>query len=116
MRLRPVLDGFAAHGLPTDPGGMVNKAELIEAVAARADLKKAEATRAVEALFDAEGVIVEALRSGAKVQVTGFGTFQAKHREARTGRDPRTGDSIQIKAATVPGFKAGQAFKDALNR
>ena len=85
----------------------MNKAELIEAVAERADLKKAEATKAVEALFDGSGIIVETLKSGAKVQVTGFGTFQAKDRAARTGRDPRTGAPIQIKAATVPSFKAG---------
>jgi DNA-binding protein HU-beta len=96
-------------------GGSVNKAELIEAVAERADLKKAEATRVVEALFDGNGIIVGALKGGAKVQITGFGSFQAKDRAARTGRDPRTGAAIQIKAATVPSFKAGQVFKDALN-
>lgn len=94
----------------------VNKAELIEMVAARADLKKAEATRAIEALFDGDGVIVDALRKGGKVQVTGFGTFQARNRPARTGRNPQTGAAIEIKAATVPTFKPGQVFKDALNR
>lgn len=94
----------------------MNKAELVEAVAERAGLKKADATRAIEALFDADGVIVGALKGGAKVQVTGFGTFQAKDRPARTGRDPRTGAAIQIAAATVPSFKAGQVFKDALNK
>jgi DNA-binding protein HU-beta len=94
----------------------VNKAELIEAVAARADLKKAEATRVIEALFDDYGVVVQTLRSGGKVQVTGFGTFQAKARPARTGRNPQTGQTIEIKAATVPSFKPGQGFKDALNK
>lgn len=93
----------------------MNKAELIEAVGSRAGLSKADATRAVEALFDGDGVIVRTLKQGDKVQVTGFGTFQAKDRAARTGRDPRTGAAIQIKAATVPSFKAGQVFKDALN-
>jgi len=94
---------------------VVNKAELIEAVAERANLKKAEAARAVEVLFDADGVIAAALRRRDKVQVTGFGTFQAKDRPARTGRDPRSGATIQIKASTVPTFKAGQVLKDALN-
>ncbi len=93
----------------------MNKAELVEAVADKTGLRKADATRAIEALFDADGVIVGALKGGDKVQVTGFGTFQAKDRPARTGRDPRTGAAIQIKAATVPSFKPGQVFKDALN-
>jgi len=93
----------------------VNKAELIEAVADRTDLKKADAARAVEALFDGNGVIVDVLRKGEKVQLTGFGTFQVKARPARTGRNPRTGEAIAIAAANVPAFKPGQVFKDALN-
>jgi len=93
----------------------VNKAELIEAVASRANLSKADAGRAVEALFSADGIVAEALKGGDRVQVTGFGTFQARERAARTGRDPRTGKEIQIKAANVPAFKPGQALKDALN-
>lgn len=102
---------------PSDQArGTVNKAELIDSVASRAGLSKADATRVIEALFDADGIIVGTLKRREKVQVTGFGTFQAKDRAARTGRDPRTGAPIQIKAATVPSFKAGQVFKDALNR
>lgn len=93
----------------------MNKAELIEAVADRADLKKADAARVVEALFDGNGVIVDVLRKGQKVQLTGFGTFQVKARPARTGRNPRTGEAIAIAAANVPAFKPGQVFKDALN-
>lgn len=93
----------------------MNKAELIEAVASRLDMAKTDATRAVEALFGTDGIIVETLRRGDKVQITGFGSFQAKQRAARTGRDPRTGNAIQIKASTQPTFKAGQGFKDALN-
>lgn len=93
----------------------MNKAELIEAIGSRTDLNKADATRVLEALFAADGIIVQTLRRKDKVQVTGFGTFQAKERSARTGRDPRTGAAIAIKAATVPSFKAGQVFKDALN-
>jgi len=93
----------------------VNKAELIEAVADKTDLRKADAARVVEALFDANGVIVDTLRKGDKIQLTGFGTFQVKARPARTGRNPRTGESIDIAAANVPAFKPGQVFKDALN-
>jgi DNA-binding protein HU-beta len=93
----------------------VNKAELIESVAASADLKKAEAQRVIEALFDGNGVIAKTLSGGGKVQITGFGTFQARARPARTGRNPQTGAEIQIPAATVPAFKPGQGLKDALN-
>ena len=60
-------------------------------------------------------VVTDTLKSDNQVTLVGFGTFLAKKREARTGRNPRTGESIQIKASTVPAFKAGKAFKDALN-
>ncbi len=93
----------------------MNKVELIEALSSRANLSKADAGRAVDALFNGEGVIASELRGGGRVQVTGFGTFQVRDRAARTGRDPRTGAAIQIKAAKVPAFKAGQVLKDALN-
>jgi DNA-binding protein HU-beta len=94
----------------------VNKTELIDTLAADTGLSKADAQRAVEAMFGDDGVIVKALRRGDKVQITGFGTFAARKRAARTGRDPRTGGTIQIAAATVPAFKVGQAFKDSVNR
>ncbi len=93
----------------------MNKVELVEALASRANLSKADAGRAVEALFNGDGVIAGEMRSGGRVQITGFGTFQVRDRAARTGRDPRTGTPIQIKAAKVPAFKAGQVLKDALN-
>ncbi|MGD8726272.1 MAG: HU family DNA-binding protein [Gemmatimonadales bacterium] len=93
----------------------MNKTELIEALASKAGLSKADAGRTVEALFGDDGLIVGTLKGGDRVQVTGFGTFVARKRAARQGRDPRTGGTIEIKAATLPGFKAGQAFKDALN-
>ncbi len=93
----------------------MNKVELIEALASRANLSKADAGRAVEALFNGDGVIAGEMRSGSRVQITGFGTFQVRDRAARTGRDPRTGAPIQIKAAKVPAFKAGQVLKNALN-
>ena len=93
----------------------MNKTEMIDALASESGLSKADATRAIESLFGGDGLIAKELRNGAKVQITGFGTFQARKRAARTGRDPRTGDAIQIKAATLPSFKAGQGLKDAVN-
>jgi len=93
----------------------VNKTELIEALASQAGLSKADAGRAVEALFGDDGLIAATLRKGDRVQITGFGTFVARKRAARTGRDPRSGAEIEIRAANVPAFKPGQALKDALN-
>ncbi len=90
----------------------MNKAELIDAVADAADLSKASAGRAVDAAIDA---ITGALKSGDNVTLVGFGTFTVRSRAARTGRNPRTGEEIQIKASKVPGFKAGKALKDAIN-
>jgi DNA-binding protein HU-beta len=90
----------------------MNKAELIEAVADSADLSKADATRAVDAVLDS---ITGALKQGNTVSLVGFGTFSVKHRAARTGRNPRTGETIQISASNVPGFKAGKGLKDAVN-
>ena len=94
----------------------MNKAELVEALASRANLSKADAGRAIDSLFNGDGVIASAMKGGERVQITGFGTFQARDRAARTGRDPRTGAAIQIKAAKVPAFKAGQVLKDTLNK
>jgi len=96
-------------------GYRVNKTELIEALASQAGLSKADAGRAVEALFGDDGLIAGTLRKGDRVQITGFGTFVARKRAARTGRDPRSGAEINISAANVPAFKPGQALKDALN-
>jgi DNA-binding protein HU-beta len=90
----------------------VNKSELIDAIAAAADLPKASATRALDAVVDS---ITESLQKGDPVALVGFGTFAVKHRAARAGRNPQTGATIQIKAANVPGFKAGKALKDAVN-
>ncbi len=90
----------------------MNKTGLIEVVAEQADLSKAAATRAVDAVVNA---VTEALREGEQVSLVGFGTFSVRERAARTGRDPRTGKSIQIKASKVPGFKSGKALKDAVN-
>jgi DNA-binding protein HU-beta len=90
----------------------VNKSELIDAVAASADLSKAAAGRALDAMVES---ITGALKEGDQVVLVGFGTFSVKERAARTGRNPQTGDPIQIAAATVPSFKAGKALKDAVN-
>lgn len=90
----------------------MNKAELIEAVADAAELNKAVATRAVEAVLNG---ITEALKKGEQVALVGFGTFEVRERAARTGRNPQTGESIDIKAAKAPAFKAGKALKDAVN-
>jgi DNA-binding protein HU-beta len=90
----------------------MNKAELIDAVAASANLSKADAGRAIDAVVDA---VAKSLKRGQQVAVVGFGTFSVKHRAARQGRNPRTGETIQIAASNVPGFKAGKALKDAVN-
>lgn len=90
----------------------MNKGELIESVASQANLSKADAGRAVDAII---GAISGALQAGGDVSLVGFGTFKVKSRAARMGRNPRTGETIQIKASKVPGFKAGKALKDAVN-
>jgi len=90
----------------------VNKSELIEAVAASADLPKAAAARVIDAMID---TITESLQKSEPVVLVGFGTFGTKERAARTGRNPQTGATIEIKAAKVPGFKPGKALKDAVN-
>ena len=90
----------------------MNKGELIDAVAASAGLSKSEATKAVDGVLDS---ITRTLAGGGSVSLVGFGTFSVKSRAARMGRNPRTGESIQIAASKVPGFKAGKALKDAVN-
>ena len=90
----------------------MNKAELVDSVASSANLSKAAAGRAVDAMLSS---ISGALSNGQQVAIVGFGTFSVKHRAARAGRNPRTGESIQIAASNVPGFKAGKALKEAVN-
>ncbi|MFV1982484.1 MAG: HU family DNA-binding protein [Thiohalomonadales bacterium] len=90
----------------------MNKAELIEAVAEKNEMTKAAATRAVDSVL---GTITETLVSGDQVTLVGFGTFQVRDRAARVGRNPRTGEAIDIKASKIPSFKAGKALKDAVN-
>ena len=94
----------------------MNKSELTQKLAERSNLSKADASRAVDALFSVEdGIIAKALKSGEKVQITGFGSFETRRREARTGRNPRTGKEIKIKASNSAAFRAGKGLKDAVN-
>ena len=90
----------------------MNKQELIENIAASADITKAAAGRALDSVIDS---ITGSLKQGDSVVLVGFGTFATKHRAARIGRNPQTGEPIQIKAARVPSFKAGKALKDSVN-
>lgn len=90
----------------------MNKGEFVGAVAEAAEMTKADADRAVEAVFK---VVKKALKSGDSISLVGFGTFSVRKRAARTGRNPRTGDTIKIKASKVPAFKAGKGLKDAIN-
>src|SRR3569623_1386050 len=92
-------------------GTRVNKSELIDAVAESADISKVAASRAVDALVDS---ITKALRNNDQVTLVGFGTFSVRQREARSGRNPQTGETIDITAAKIPTFKAGKGLKDAV--
>ena len=90
----------------------MNKSELVDSIAADAGLTKADAGRALDAFVDS---VTKALKKGDSVSLVGFGTFTVRHRAARTGRNPRTGQTIQIAASNNPAFKAGKALKDAVN-
>ena len=90
----------------------MNKTELVAAVAEQAGLSKKDAEAAVKAFTD---VVAEALKAGDKIQLVGFGTFEVSERAAREGRNPQTGEAMQIAASKSPKFKAGKALKDALN-
>ena len=90
----------------------MNKSERIDAIADAADISKAAAGRALDGMTDA---ITDALKKGDTVSLVGFGTFSVRERAAREGRNPRTGETIKIKASKNPAFKAGKALKDAVN-
>ena len=90
---------------------MANKAELISEVAVKTQLTKKEVSAAVEALLSS---IQEDLAKGDKVQLIGFGTFEVRHRAARKGRNPQTGEDIEIPASQIPAFKPGKALKDTI--
>jgi DNA-binding protein HU-beta len=90
----------------------MNKNELIGAVAEVSGLTRADATKAVEGVFD---TITAALKSGEEVRLVGFGSFSVARRKASTGRNPRTGEPLEIKASAQPKFKAGKVLKDSVN-
>lgn len=90
----------------------MNKTELIEHIAAQADISKAAAGRSLDALI---GAVTSTLKKGRPVTLVGFGTFDVTTRAARTGRNPRTGEAIEIETAKVPKFRPGKALKDAVN-
>jgi len=90
----------------------MNKSEMIDAIAEGADISKAAAGRALDSVINA---VTDTLKKGETVNLIGFGTFEVRDRKARTGRNPQTGATIQIKAAKSPAFKAGKALKDAVN-
>ena len=92
-------------------GKSVNKAQLVDAIASVADMSKAQATRALDATIEA---ITKALKHGDSVSLVGFGTWTVKRRQARMGRNPRTGATLQIPAANVPSFRAGKSLKDSV--
>jgi len=87
----------------------LNKTDLIAKVAELTDLSKKDATKAVDAVFDA---ISDALQTGDKVQLVGFGNFEVRERQARKGRNPQTGEEIDIPASKMPAFKPGKSLKD----
>lgn len=89
----------------------MNKTELIQAVSEKTQMTKKDANQAVEAVFDA---ISEALANGEKVQLVGFGNFEIRERSARKGRNPQTGEVIDIAASKIPAFKAGKALREGL--
>ena len=90
----------------------MNKSELVSAIATKSGLTKADSARALDGFIDA---VSESLTNGEPVTLIGFGTFEVRERAARSGRNPRTGEVIEIKAAKKPAFKAGKALKDAVN-
>jgi DNA-binding protein HU-beta len=93
----------------------MNKSDLLDALADATGLTKADAGHAVDAMFSPDsGIIAKALKDKKRVQITGFGTFESKFRKARQGRNPRTGQTIQISATHTPAFRAGKGLKDAI--
>jgi DNA-binding protein HU-beta len=94
----------------------VTKQEIVQALAQRLGLSRAQAAAAVDALFARDGIIAGELKKGGRIQIAGFGNFEIRKRAARRGRDPRTGTEIAIKASMVPAFRAGKALKDLIAR
>lgn len=94
----------------------MNRAELVETLMDRTELSRKEANNVVSAMFHpSEGIIARALKKGDRIAITGFGVFGVRKRNARTARNPQTGDAIKVAAAKVPGFKAGTSLKAMVN-
>lgn len=91
----------------------MNKTELVAAIAEKAELSKKDSEKALKAFIE---VVTEELQKGEKVQLVGFGTFEVRAREARMGKNPRTGEEIKIAASKVPAFKAGTPLKKIVNK
>ena len=106
------MDSFINYRMNNLKGNTVNKSQLVDQIAENADISKAAAGRALDALVE---TVTETLKSGDQVTLVGFGSFIVRERAARTGRNPKTGEAIEISAAKVPAFKAGKALKDACN-
>lgn len=92
----------------------MNKTELANAVAQQTGLNQAAARKVIDALFGTDGIIADALRRGEQVTISGFGSFAVKERAARTGRNPRTGEAVEIGPSRTPRFRAGAPLKNAL--
>ena len=90
----------------------MNKTELVAAITEQTELSKKDAEKALKAFTD---IVADELKKGEKVQLVGFGTFEARARKEREGKNPQNGEKVVIPAATIPAFKAGKAFKDAVN-
>ena len=105
------IPGARAGSIAVEGDGELNKADMVSRVASRASLPIAEAAAAVDGVLEA---LQDALARGDSVALTGFGTFSVKSRPARTGRNPGTGESIEITASTAPSFKAGKALRDVV--
>ena len=112
MRSHSLGAGFIKTGWHISQGAKVNKSELIDQIAESADISKTAAARALDATIEA---VTSSLKNAESVALVGFGTFLVRERAARSGRNPKTGETIQIAAAKVPAFKPGKALKDALN-
>lgn len=95
----------------------MNKTDLVNEVASRANVSKKDARAVVDAIFDPEqGLIADSLRRGDRVAVAGFGTFEIRERGPRVGRNPRTGEEMQIGPSRAPAFRAGKSLRDAMQK
>lgn len=109
MRITLINHLFHVSQFHWEEVNVMNKTDLVNAVAEKSELSKKDAAKAVDAVFD---TVMDSLEKGEKVQIIGFGNFEVRDRSARKGRNPQTGEEIEIPASKVPAFKAGKALKD----